>query len=130
MRSQMAEGLARTLARPGSVEVRSGGTQPAGFVHPAGIRAMREREIDISGHTSKTIDVEFARRADAFITLCGPLDDSCPRALAQRAVEWPTPDPSWGTDDDVRKIRDQLERRIAGLLAEWGVLREDARVRA
>lgn len=125
MRSQMAEGWARHLARPGTVDARSGGTNPAGFVHPGAIRAMRERGVDISHHTSKPLDVEFARGADAFITLCGPLDDACPRAVARTAIDWATPDPSWGGEAATRRVRDALEARIVGLLREWGTLRED-----
>ncbi len=126
MRSQMAEGLARHLARPGLVEVRSGGTDPAGFVHPAAVRLMRERGVDISHHTSKRIDVDFASQADAFVTLCGPLDGACPRALANRALDWYMPDPSAGGDSEVRRIRDALEARIIALYRAWGVLREEA----
>lgn len=129
MRSQMAEGLARHLARPGSVEVRSGGTNPAGFVHSGAIRVMKERGIDISSHASKGIDLSFVERADAFVTLCGPLDDACPRRLSQKALDWTQPDPSWGGDEEMRKIRDTIEAKIAALYEKWGVLREDTHVR-
>ena len=125
MRSQMAEGLARHLAREGMVEVRSGGTNPAGFVHPAAVRAMTERGIDISRHTSKPLDLKFIESADAFITLCGPMDDACPRRLAARALDWAQPDPSWGGEAEVRKVRDDIERLITGLFEDWGVLRAD-----
>lgn len=127
MRSQMAEGLGRHLARPGTVEIRSGGTQPAGFVHPRAVRAMKERGVDISGHTSKIIDLTFAESADAVISLCGPLDDACPRKIIERTLDWSMPDPSWGGDEEVRKVRDRIEAKIVQLYQEWGVLREDGR---
>ncbi|MBZ0160241.1 MAG: arsenate reductase ArsC, partial [bacterium] len=53
-RSQMAEGLLRALAGDRFV-VASAGTE-ATRVHPLAIRAMEEVKIDLSGHTSKTID--------------------------------------------------------------------------
>lgn len=130
LRSQMAEGFARHLARPGTVEARSGGTAPAGFVHPKAVRAMQERGIDIGHHTSKTLDLDFARHADAFITLCGPLDDACPRAVAERAIDWSLPDPAGADDATVRRIRDVIEEKVRRLLEEWGVLRDDVHVRA
>lgn len=126
MRSQMAEGLARHLAKPGTVEVRSGGTDPAGYVHPAAIRAMDERGIDIRGQVSKALDVEFGLQADASVTLCGPMDSACPRPLAKKALDWAQPDPSGGGDALVRRVRDDIERRIIALFREWGCLREDA----
>lgn len=125
MRSQMAEGLARYLAQPGTVEVRSGGTDPAGFVHPAAIRVMQELHIDISLHASKPIDLEFAARADAVVTLCGPLDGACPRHISDRVLDWTIRDPSWGGDDEVRRVRDEIEHKITRLFREWNVLQGD-----
>lgn len=124
-RSQIAEGFARAYARPGAVEVRSGGTQPAGFVHPGAIRVMREKGIDISRQTSKPIDLAFAGQAEAFITLCGPVDDACPARIAQRAIDWSLPDPSWSTDEEQRRIRDLIEQRVKELLGSFGALRAD-----
>lgn len=129
MRSQMAEGLGRALALPGTVEVRSGGTQPAGFVHPKAIRAMKRRGIDIGHHTSKALDLSFAASADAIVTLCGPLDGACPAPLFPKVIDWTMPDPSWSDDAEVDKIRDAIEANVVALYRDWGVLREGAAVR-
>jgi arsenate reductase (thioredoxin) len=129
MRSQMAEGLGRALARPGTVEVRSGGTQPAGFVHPKAVRSMKRRGIDITGHHSKPLDLEFARDADAIVTLCGPLDDACPAILFPKVIDWTMPDPSWSDDAEVDQIREAIERKLVALYRDWGVLREGAPAR-
>ena len=126
LRSQMAEGWARHLARPGTLDARSGGTAPMGYVHPAAIRAMKERGVDITGHASKVLDLSFAQRADAFITLCGPLDDACPRPLVEKVIDWSMPDPLPGGETMVREVRDALESKVRGLLAEWKILRPDA----
>lgn len=128
MRSQMAEGLARALAKPGTLEVRSGGTNPAGFVHRKAVRAMAARGIDISLQSSKPIDLGFAASADAVITLCGPLDAACPANITDHVVDWTMDDPSWGTDPEVEAARDALEARIVRLLGAWGIL-EQERVR-
>jgi arsenate reductase (thioredoxin) len=126
MRSQMAEGWGRHLAQPGSVDVRSGGTRPAGFVHPQAVRVMQEVGVDISRHRSGPIDLAFAAAADAFVTLCGPLDDACPAPLARRVIDWTLPDPSWGGDDEVRRARDIIRDRVRNLYLAWGVLRPEA----
>ena len=122
-RSQIAEGFARAYAKPGTLDARSGGTSPSGIVHPGAIRLMREKGIDIGAQKSKPIDLAFADHADAFITLCGPMDDACPARIAKKAVDWNIPDPSWSTDDDQREIRDLLEGKVKGLLSDWGILR-------
>jgi arsenate reductase len=97
----------------------------AGVVHPRAIRAMREVGIDISRQTSKPIDVAFADRADAFVTLCGPVDGACPARVAKKAIDWPTADPTWGDDEEVRRVRDAIGLRVEELLREHGVLRQD-----
>jgi arsenate reductase len=123
-RSQMAEGFARHLGDPARLEVRSGGTMPAGFVHPAAIRLMKEKGIDISTHHSKPIDLVFAETADAVVTLCGPLDEACPAHIVKRVTDWTMDDPTYGDATEQRQARDGLETRVKGLLAQWGVLRD------
>jgi hypothetical protein len=53
-RSQMAEGLARSLFG-GLVRVQSAGSQPT-QINPNAIAAMREVGIDITGQRSKSVD--------------------------------------------------------------------------
>lgn len=125
-RSQIAEGFALAYAKPGSADIRSGGTAPSGVVHSGAIRLMAEKGIDISRHSSKPIDLEFAAKADAFITLCGPVDDACPARIAKRAIDWNISDPSWSDDSERRRVRDEIEAKVKRLLKELGVLRADA----
>ena len=54
-RSHMAEGILRNIAGD-LLDVRSAGSNPAGYVHPLAIRALDEIGIDISSHTSKHLD--------------------------------------------------------------------------
>ncbi|MBI2078200.1 MAG: arsenate reductase ArsC [Euryarchaeota archaeon] len=124
-RSQIAEGFAKAYAVKGSVEVRSGGTNPSGVVHGAAIRLMKERGIDISRHSSKAIDLAFADQAHAFITLCGPMDEACPARIAKKAIDWNLSDPSWSSEEEQRRIRDTIEEKVKRLLRDWRVLRTD-----
>ena len=75
-RSQMAEGLLRTLGGD-RFEVHSAGTQ-ATQVRPLAIRAMAELGIDISAQESKTLDRYLNQRFDAVITVCDQANETCP----------------------------------------------------
>ena len=90
-RSQMAEGIARSLA-PQGVKVSSAGSSPAS-VHPKAIQVLKEIGIDISGHRSKGLDSIDAGSVDAVITLCA--EEICPVFLGKAVrVHWGLPDPA------------------------------------
>ncbi|MFF8828159.1 arsenate reductase ArsC [Streptomyces sp. NPDC015131] len=117
-RSQMA---AAFLTRLGSdrVEVRSAGSAPADAVNPAVVEAMREVGIDIAAETPKILTPEAVRSSDVVITMgCG---DACPYFPGKRYLDWRLEDPAGQGVAAVRPIRDEIERRVRGLLAELGV---------
>lgn len=122
-RSQMAEGLARAMAK-GRIQVFSAGLDPKGL-HPVAVRVMKDIGIDISGHTSKPIDPDLLATMDLVVTLCGDARDRCPALpAAVDHVHWPLPDPAavQGTEDDVieafRDVRISLQERISHLLED------------
>jgi arsenate reductase len=128
-RSQMAEGLARALAAP-EVEVASAGTH-ATRVSPFAIEALGERGIDITAHTSKTID-DLPGTFDYVITLCDEADRECPNLPARKKrMHWGYPDPARapGGEEAVRRafaeVRDHLEQRLRVWLASEGLLRQE-----
>ena len=114
-RSQMAEGLARHLGPPG-LRVMSAGSQPSG-VNPLAIAAMREIDIDISGHQSTSVqDVEIAQ-VGTVITLCA--EEVCPVFLGEaERHHWPFPDPAAarGSDEErlarFREVREMIRTRL------------------
>jgi arsenate reductase (thioredoxin) len=117
-RSQMAEGIARSLA-PEGVMVSSAGSSPAS-VRPQAIRVLKEIGIDISGHRSKGLDSIDAGSVDAVITLCA--EEVCPVFPGTaRRVHWGLPDPAGvaGTEETrlnaFRSVRDDLRRRLKEL---------------
>ncbi|MGK5544630.1 arsenate reductase ArsC [Streptomyces sp. URMC 127] len=117
-RSQMG---AAFLARLGGdrVEVRSAGSAPAETVNPAVVAAMRELGIDLSAQTPKLLTTEAVQASDVVITMgCG---DACPVFPGKRYLDWKLEDPAGQGVDAVRPIRDEIERRVRGLLAELGV---------
>ena len=125
-RSQMAEGIARSLA-PAGVRVSSAGSEPS-RVNPFAIRALSEIGIDASGHRSEgTDDVAAAVErgesppVDAVITLCA--EEVCPVWLHDAArAHWPHPDPAGvtGSDEEIlasfRAVRDELMHKLETLL--------------
>ncbi|MEU8921188.1 arsenate reductase ArsC [Kitasatospora sp. NPDC048545] len=117
-RSQMA---AAFLSRLGGdrVEVRSAGSAPADGVNPAVVEALAEVGIDISAETPKVLTTEAVHASDVVITMgCG---DACPYFPGKQYLDWKLDDPAGQGVDAVRPIRDEIERRVRGLLADLGV---------
>jgi arsenate reductase len=122
-RSQMAEGLLRSLGDD-RFDVTSAGTE-ATAIRPLAIAAMREIGIDISKHTSKTLEPYVTERFDYVITVCDDANESCPVfPNATHRLHWSLADPSKATGTDevklavYRSVRNDLRARIqAELLA-------------
>lgn len=76
-RSHMAEGILRHAAGD-RMEVFSAGSNPAGYVHPLAIEALKEIGIDISSHTSKHLDSFLDAGINIVITVCGNAEQACP----------------------------------------------------
>ena len=120
-RSQIAEGIARSIAPP-EVKVSSAGSSPSS-VRPQAIQVLREIGIDISGHRSKGLDSIDAGSVDTVITLCA--EEVCPVFLGKAdRVYWGLPDPAavTGTEETrlnaFRSVRDELLRRLKVLFGQ------------
>ena len=117
-RSQMAAGWTRHLGGD-RVRVLSGGSEPAEAVNPVAVDAMREVGIDIADQAPRPWTDETLGAADVVVTMgCG---DTCPVVPGTRYLDWLLDDPAGRGIEDVRPVRDEIERRVRGLLAELGV---------
>jgi arsenate reductase (thioredoxin) len=117
-RSQMALGFFHHFAGDRAV-AWSGGSEPGHEINPSAVAAMAERGIDISGEYPKPWTDEIVQAADVVITMgCG---DACPVFPGKRYLDWTLDDPVGMSVEDVRPIRDEIERRVRGLLGELGV---------
>lgn len=117
-RSQMAAALLRERAGD-AVRVYSGGSDPAAEVNPVAVEAMRERGIDIESARPARWTDELIREATVVITMgCG---DSCPFFPGVRYVDWELDDPAGQPLGVVRRIRDEIDARVTGLLDELGL---------
>jgi len=117
-RSQMAAGFLTHLAGD-AVEVRSAGTAPADEVNPAVVEAMREVGVDLSAETPKVLTADAVRTSDYVVTMgCG---DECPFFPGRTYLDWVLDDPAGHGVEAVRPIRDEVRRRVEGLLEQLGV---------
>ncbi|QKW35592.1 arsenate reductase ArsC [Actinomadura sp. NAK00032] len=114
-RSQMAAAYLTHLAGD-RIEVRSAGSAPADQVNPAVVEAMAEEGIDISAEVPKVLTVGAVQGSDVVITMgCG---DTCPVFPGKRYLDWTLDDPAGQGVDAVRPIRDEIRRRVEGLVGE------------
>jgi arsenate reductase len=114
-RSQMSRALFDRAAA-GRHQARSAGTTPGDAVHPEVVEAMREVGIDVSGNRPQRLSEEDARWADVVVTMgCG---DECPYIPGRRYLDWELEDPKGRPIEEVRATRDEIERRVGGLVRE------------
>jgi arsenate reductase len=113
-RSVMAERLFDREAE-GRHRARSAGSAPGPAVHPQVLRALGEVGIDASDHVPRRLDDELVGWADVVVATC---DDACPVVPGKRYVGWELPDPKDEPVERVREIRDEVGRRVRGLVAE------------
>jgi arsenate reductase (thioredoxin) len=114
-RSQMSQALFERAAE-GRHSALSAGTTPAAQVHPEVVVVMGELGLDVSGRTPQRLTSELAATADVVVTMgCG---DECPYIPGKRYIDWDLADPAGRPPEDVRAIRDEIQRRVTDLLAE------------
>jgi arsenate reductase len=114
----MAEGLLRAMAGD-RFEVASAGTEQT-EVRPEAIEAMRQRGVDISSHTSKTLDHFLGQPWDYVITVCDAANDACSVFPgAAHRLRWSIPDPSLVYGPGRQEAFDGAADAIASHLNEW-----------
>jgi arsenate reductase len=114
-RSQMAAALLDRYAE-GRVRVRSAGSAPADELNPDVLVAMAELGLDLAGERPKRLTGESVEAADVVVTMgCG---DACPIYPGKRYEDWELDDPADADLDGVRRIRDEIDRRVCRLVDE------------
>jgi arsenate reductase (thioredoxin) len=108
-RSQIAEAL---YERQGG-EGRSAGSKPADRVHPEVVEALGEVGIDVSDRKPRGLDQADVDWAELVVTMgCG---DACLVLPGKRYVDWELPDPAGAPLEEVRALRDEIERCVSRL---------------
>jgi arsenate reductase (thioredoxin) len=113
-RSQMAEGFARAYGSDVMVPA-SAGVAPATGVAPDTLDAMNEKGIDLKDHFPKAMrhlaHVEF----DLVVNMSG---QKLPSPVKAPVREWQVDDPIGMKYENHCEIRDEVERRVMGLILE------------
>lgn len=130
-RSQMAEGFGKKYLP--DWRVLSAGLEAHGL-NPNAVKAMAEAGIDITGHTSDTIDPAVLQQATMVVTLCGHADEHCPvTPPTVRREHWGFDDPAKATGTEEEKwavftaVRDAIEERIRQFAKEEAEHGHDSR---
>jgi protein-tyrosine-phosphatase len=111
-RSQMAQAFAEKLG----LRASSAGTVPTGRVNPVVVEAMRERGIDLSRKSPRMLTSEMISQARLVVTMGCSVEEACPRpmlaAMQKKLVDWHLDDPKGRSIEEVRRIRDEIEKRV------------------
>lgn len=120
-RSQIAEALLEQRTE-GRVTARSAGSHPKP-IHPAALRAMADRGIDLSSRRSKHVRTLTRVRFDHVVTLCDKVREVCPEFPGHPSnAHWSMPDPSAESDVDAAMARTaaEIDDRLEFLVARLG----------
>lgn len=114
-RSQLAAAILRQLAGD-RVVVRTAGSAPVDHVRSSIVTVLDEIGVAVGGEFPKPLTDEAVRAADVVVTMgCG---DACPIYPGRRYLDWDIEDPVGMPLDAVRRVREDIEGRVRGLLAE------------
>ena len=117
-RSQMAAGWLRHLAGD-RVQVFSAGSSPGVTVNPQAVTAMAEVGIDIASVTPRLWTSDDVEMADVIVSMgCG---DACPVLPGKRYEDWALDDPAGQPIEFVRRVRDDIGRRVIELMRGFGI---------
>lgn len=114
-RSKMAEAFAVRLG----LNAKSAGTVPSQSVNQTVTEAMREKGIDISNSKPVLLQDSTINWADLVVVMGCSLQEACPApmlaAMQKKIVDWNLPDPRGKSLEEVRGIRDLIEKNVTGL---------------
>ncbi len=122
-RSQMAEAFFNQIADPTKARAISGGTEPTSGMNPTVLAVMKEVGLDLvaQGHHPKLADLDALSVGDRAISMGCGVSLACPAHLG-RMEDWGLDDPKGQPIERVREIRDDIKKRVEGLVRELGVL--------
>jgi protein-tyrosine-phosphatase len=110
----MAEAFYNEISKGKGLAI-SAGTKPAKQINPAVVRVLRESGLDVSNQKPKLLTIEMLKEADVVITMGCNREEVCPLSFTP-TVDWELPDPKGRSIEEVRRIRDEIENRVRGLL--------------
>ncbi len=112
-RSVLSEALFNAQA-PKGWRTESAGVRAAGAINPVVPDLLREVGIVLDAKTPRLVTPDLVARADRVVTF-GCLD-ACPPGTQGKSEDWPLPGATGKNLDELRAIRDELERRVHRLI--------------
>lgn len=117
-RSQMAHGFLQSIDK--NLIVRSAGTEASGKLNEKAVAVMKEIGIDISHHTSDSVDLYLNDEWDYVITVCGGANEACPAFLGKVKhrihIGFEDPSHAVGSDEfiwsEFRRVRDEIRKEF------------------
>lgn len=114
--------MAQAFAEKLGMKASSAGTLPSTRVNPIVVQAMKERGIDISRNSPKLLTPEMINQAALVVTMGCSIEEACPRpmlaAMQKKLIDWHLEDPKGKPIEEVRKIRDAIEKNVRELPLE------------
>jgi arsenate reductase (thioredoxin) len=113
-RSQMAHGFLQSFGE--DLIVCSAGTEASGKLNLKAVDVMKEIGIDISHHTSDSVELYLNDEWDYVITVCGGANEACPaffgKVKHRLHMGYDDPSQAIGTDEyiwsEFRRVRDEI----------------------
>jgi arsenate reductase (thioredoxin) len=123
-RSQMAHGFLKSFDP--RLEVSSAGTEASGVLNHKAVEVMMEAGVDISMHTSDSVDNYLDEEWDYVITVCGGANENCPAFLGKvkNRLHIGFDDPSHATgspefiESEYYRVRDEIREAFLNLYEE------------
>lgn len=114
-RSQMAHGFLQSF--DSTLIVCSAGTEASGKLNPMAVDVMKAAGIDISHHTSDSVDLYLGEEWDYVITVCGGANEACPtftgKVKHRLHIGFDDPSHATGTDEFIHsefiRVRDEIQ---------------------
>ena len=114
--------MAQAFAEKHGLKASSAGTVLSSRVNPVVVEAMRERGIDLSKRTPKVLTADMIKNARLVVTMGCSVEEACPRpmlaAMQKKLVDWHLDDPKGRPIEEVRRIRDDIEKRVRKIAEE------------
>lgn len=114
-RSQMAHGFLQSFDK--DLMVRSAGTEASGKLNKNAVKVMSEIGVDISYHTSDSVDMYLNDEWDYVITVCGGANEACPAFMGKVKnrlhIGFDDPSHATGTEEFIMsefyRVRDEIK---------------------
>ena len=114
--------MAQAFAEKLELKAVSAGTVPSNRVNPVVVEAMRERGIDLSKRSPKMLTANMINNARLVVTMGCSVEEACPKpmlaAMQKKLIDWRPDDPKGRSIEEVRRIRDEIEKRVRRIAEE------------